>query len=406
VSISRSAEEGLKRTSLELFAGVGGLALGLQRAGFRHVALVEIEGKACSTLRHNSRLSEHGQTGWEPQDVVESDARVFLGSSSLDTVCGVDLLAGGPPCQPFSLGGVHNGMNDERNMFPVALQFVREVRPPLVLFENVTGLLRPDFLPYFEYVEQQLSRIDCAPKRNEGWQEHLRRLRKGRPSPLETTYRITRQVINAADLGVPQLRKRVFVTAVRGDLCEAAIPPVEPTHSQAALLHDQWITKAYWSHHGIAPPPELILRKSRMVRILGSHVPPALERWRTVRDAIRDLPEPKDREETKGYHNHAGIPGARAYPGHTGSDIDWPSKTIKAGVHGVCGGEAMIRFHDGHVRYLTVREAARIQSFPDSYEFLGTRSDSMKHIGNAVPVDVASIIGVHLIDFLSSQTHG
>jgi DNA (cytosine-5)-methyltransferase 1 len=108
------------------------------------------------------------------------------------------------------------------------------------------------------------------------------------------------------------------------------------------------------------------------------------------------LPEPIDGIQSHDHLNHSGIPGARSYPGHTGSDIDLPSKTIKAGVHGVCGGEAMIRFHDGKLRYMTVRESARIQTFPDDYEFLGARSHAMRHIGNAVPVQLAKEIGLHM----------
>jgi DNA (cytosine-5)-methyltransferase 1 len=117
----------------------------------------------------------------------------------------------------------------------------------------------------------------------------------------------------------------------------------------------------------------------------------------TVRDAISKFPEPEDYKETSGVLNHWGIPGARIYKGHTGSWVDWPAKTIKAGVHGVCGGEAMIRFEDGSLRYLTIRESAEIQSFPSSYEFPGTRTAMMRAIGNAVAVEVAATIEKRLL---------
>ena len=89
--------------------------------------------------------------------------------------------------------------------------------------------------------------------------------------------------------------------------------------------------------------------------------------------------------------DHKYQPGAKAYPGHTGSPIDEPSKALKAGVHGVPGGENMIRYPDGRVRYFTVREAARIQTFPDNYALHGAWSEAMRQLGNAVPVDLASI---------------
>lgn len=118
--------------------------------------------------------------------------------------------------------------------------------------------------------------------------------------------------------------------------------------------------------------------------------------WRTIRDAIQGLPDPINDEEAEGVANHRGIAGARAYPKHSGSPFDWPAKTIKAGVHGVSGGEAMIRFDDGFLRYLTVRESARIQGFRDDYEFPVARSRSMGAIGNAVATPVARLLAERL----------
>ena len=111
-----------------------------------------------------------------------------------------------------------------------------------------------------------------------------------------------------------------------------------------------------------------------------------------MRDAIGDLPEPSSKGEHPTFANHRLNPGARVYVGHTGSQIDWPSKTLKAGVHGVPGGENMIAFEDGSVRYLTVREAARIQTFPDSWRFEGAWSEAMRQLGNAVPVVLAGVV--------------
>ena len=94
----------------------------------------------------------------------------------------------------------------------------------------------------------------------------------------------------------------------------------------------------------------------------------------------------------------------RAYPGHTGSELDKPSKTIKAGVHGVPGGENMIRYPDGSLRYMTVREAARVQTFPDGYEFCGAWSEGMRQIGNAVPVELARVVAASVACALREDT--
>ena len=115
-----------------------------------------------------------------------------------------------------------------------------------------------------------------------------------------------------------------------------------------------------------------------------------MQPWVTVRDALSDLPDPETNPEGAAkIADHRFQPGARSYPGHTGSPLDEPSKTLKAGVHGVPGGENMLRRLDGSIRYFTVRESARLQCFPDEFVFHGSWTETMRQLGNAVPVRLA-----------------
>ena len=119
---------------------------------------------------------------------------------------------------------------------------------------------------------------------------------------------------------------------------------------------------------------------------------PAEKPWQTIRDALEGLAEPTQ-EVVSTVANHRFQGGARPYPGHTGSRLDEPAKALKAGVHGVPGGENMVLRPDGSVRYFTVREAARLQTFPDDFVFHGTWSETMRQLGNAVPVRLATVVG-------------
>lgn len=369
--------------SVELFAGGGGMALGTHNAGFRHHALVEWWRPAANVLRHNAELRPEL---WKPDLVIEDDVRRV--TDELGEPGTVNLVAGGPPCQPFSFGGAHAGHSDERNMFPASIDVVRRLRPELVIFENVPGLTRPSFAPYLDYVKAQLRQPDIAPKDDDQlWDEHFRRIQSSRQ---DETYRVYQHEINAADYGVPQSRRRIFIVCIRSDVAGADTwSGLRETNSRDALLHAQYVTGEYWERHGIRLP-EVPPRWRVQVRRLEKTGPSDdREPWVTLRDALLEVPEPTKGDDLPGWPNHKFIPGARTYAKHTGSELDLPSKTIKAGVHGVSGGEAMLRELDGSVRYLSVRESALVQGFPRDYEFPGFRSRVMGVIGNAVAVAVA-----------------
>jgi DNA (cytosine-5)-methyltransferase 1 len=376
--------------SIELFTGAGGLALGTHLANFHHRGLFEWDGDACETLRRNA--SADALPGIRTWRIHQTDVRLV----PFDTFGNkdVDLVAGGAPCQPFSLGGKHRAQNDTRNMFPEFVRAVRELQPRAFILENVKGLLRPSFSNYFEYIKLQLKYPTITKKHAEDWTEHLRRLEavntSGRFKGIQ--YNVVSELLNAADYGVPQFRERVFIVGFHKDTgLEWHFP--EPTHSGEALLWDKHITGAYWKKHDLRPRlPDKAIPLRVKLQDLENGEPIKTKPWTTVRDAIKGLPTPRTDRESKEFSNHRLNPGAKSYPGHTGSPLDLPSKTLKAGVHGVPGGENMIAFEDGSVRYLTVREAARIQTFPDAWHFEGAWSEAMRQLGNAVPVELAGVV--------------
>ncbi len=169
-------------TSLELCAGAGGQAIALERAGFTHIALVEMDRHACSTLRENS---ERHNLQW---NVLEEDLRHFSGAPYTNRV---DLLAGGLPCPPFSRAGKQLGEDDDRNLWPTALRIIDEIRPKAVMFENVRGILDGVFAEFRQKFQ------------------HAREL---------ADYHTAWELLNASDFGVPQLRPRVVFIAIRKDV--------------------------------------------------------------------------------------------------------------------------------------------------------------------------------------------
>lgn len=384
--------------SIELFAGAGGLALGLSLAGFKPRAIVEWDKWACDTIRENQAADYPMVADWP---VHHRDVRDWIDEycSASGPPSEVDLVAGGPPCQPFSMGGKHAAHTDERDMFPIAVDVIRRLRPKAFIFENVKGLTRASFHNYYNYIRLQLEFPLVRRHPDQSWAEHFEALQRRKSSRKQESglrYNVLPTLVNAANFGVAQKRERVFIVGFRADLDVQWRFPWE-THSQDALIHDQWVTGNYWERHKISLrhrprlPAELATAVDRMkgLALAPSHLP-----WRTVRDALTGLPDPQQEpNEAAKYDNHRFQPGARIYAGHTGSALDQPAKTLKAGDHGVPGGENMLVRLDGSVRYFSVRESARLQSFPDSYRFHGSWTETMRQLGNAVPVTLARTVG-------------
>jgi DNA (cytosine-5)-methyltransferase 1 len=311
------------------------------------------------------------------------------------------LVSGGPPCQPFSMGGRHKAYDDARDMFPEAIRAVRDARPRAFIFENVKGLTRASFRNYFEYIRLQLEHPTVIAQSGEQWEDHLVRLERHHTSAVrcDLHYRVVTRLLNAADYGVPQKRERVFFVGFRDDLNIEWAFPAE-THSVDALL---WSMNSgeYWDRHEV---PKAKRQAPARWRDRAAHIVewPASRPWRTVRDALYGLPDPEhEPRQSSAFLNHRFQPGARAYPGHTGSALDEPGKTLKAGVHGVPGGENMLARPDGTVRYFSVRESARLQTFPDNFLFHGSWSETMRQLGNAVPVELARQVGQSVAEHLS-----
>ncbi|MFC4533977.1 DNA cytosine methyltransferase [Sphaerisporangium dianthi] len=396
------------RTSVELFAGGGGLVMAVGRAGFRPLLLNELGKHACATLVANGARPYDVGEGHPPIPDLGEDPPLLRGNVAkvdFEHLHGqVDVLAGGPPCQPFSLGGNGRGDEDDRNGFPHMFRAVREMRPKAIICENVRGLLRPSFAPYFEYIKREFTLPREQRPEGSAWHEHDARLREmidDDSGPADERYDVAHFAVNAADYGVPQTRNRVIIIAFRRDLgvdMTRFQELVRPRFSESSL-YESMTDGTYWDRHPEVPRH---VRETVMARIprqsargdTGERAPA----WRTLRDAIKGIDGQKklppipvdhlDRKERRlgGFVDHIGWPDARIYVGHTPNELDRPAKTVKAGVHGVPGGESVVMLDDGSHRYMSVRETARVMTFPDNWALAGSRGEKMRQLGNAVPV--------------------
>jgi DNA (cytosine-5)-methyltransferase 1 len=301
-------------TCLEICAGAGGQSLGLEQAGFTHAAAVELDPDACETLRLN-RGSE-----WKiiEDDVHNVDGRAFSG---------IDLLSGGVPCPPFSIAGKQLGQEDDRDLFPQALRLVAEISPRAVLLENVRGLATRRFDTYRAQVLERLHGLG---------------------------YQTWWDLVHASEHGVPQLRPRFVLVAIKEPWAAhfqwpAASPVPPPMVGQA--LHDLMAERGWpgadaWREraHGIAPT------------IVGG----------SKKHGGPDLGPTRAREAWK----LLGVNGLGVAYDPPGPDFP-PDQRPK----------------------LTTRMVARIQGFPDSWEFSGRKTAAYRQVGNAFPPPVARALG-------------
>ena len=308
-------------SSLEICAGAGGQALGLEQAGFEHQALVEIDPDCCKTLACN-RPTWKAHT----QDVDDFDGRPYRG---------IDLLAGGLPCPPFSIAGKQLGKDDERNLFPAALRLVDETRPPAVMIENVRGFLGAVFEDYRLHLKRQLKKLG---------------------------YEADWRLLNASEFGVPQLRPRVVIVALRTEIASKFEWPAVTAHNPPTVgetLHDlmasrEWRGAAAWRERANKIAPTIVGGSKKHG---GPDLGPtrARQAWATLGvNGLSIAEEPPDRD-------FVGMPR------------------------------------------LTVRMVARLQGFPDDWQFAGRKTPAYRQVGNAFPPPVAHAVGMQIQAALTAR---
>ena len=296
-------------TCIEICAGAGGMALGIQQLGFEHVLLVEKDERCIETLKSN------GFQHVLHESVERVAFRPYKGR--------VDLVCGGCPCVSFSVGGKNAGADDSRNLWDEAVRCVSECKPKAFLFENSSHMTTPRHAPYLDELISRFERLG---------------------------FTVTKHLVNAMHYGVPQCRKRLLLIGTRPG-CVPYVPPPKST-----------------------PYPI------------------------TIREALASLGPPN------GQNGHSVHPAAaRAYRGHTPSELDRPSHAVVSGVHGCPGGANCVQLDDGSIRYFTPRELARLQSFPDSFALPTTWSTVVRQLGNAAPPALIKSFAERLLPCLVSS---
>jgi DNA (cytosine-5)-methyltransferase 1 len=325
--------------TIEMCAGAGGQALGLHNAGFEHTVLVEIDEFACRTLRHNNQKLD-----LEWGEIVEGDLKVFAEQRAGEFAGQIDLVAGGVPCPPFSKAGKQLGSRDERDLFPTALEVVRRVQPKAVLLENVAGLKDPVFAEYRASIKAELQRMG---------------------------YESDWQLLSASDFGVSQLRPRYILVALREDIFPFFTWPVPgqvrtPTVGERLLdliSSGGWPGAHAWSEQANTIAPTLVGGSKK-------HGGPDLGPTR-AKSAWKKL----------------GINGHRVGAAHEVPDAEF---------RGVLMRDGRIREGYENMPLLNVRMAARIQGFPDEWDFMGSKTHAFRQVGNAFPPPVAQAVGTQI----------
>ncbi|ANV83488.1 DNA (cytosine-5-)-methyltransferase [Picosynechococcus sp. PCC 7003] len=323
-------------SSIELCAGAGGQALGLHLAGFKHKVLIEIEKSACKTLTHNNNVHS---LGWG--EIIEGCVEHFA-KNEAHNYKGVDLVAGGVPCPPFSKAGKQLGKDDERDLFPAAIKIVAKVLPKAVMLENVSGLLDSKFDSYREEIDFSLNTLG---------------------------YKTFWKLLNASDFGVPQLRPRVVLVALRGK-------------------YAQYFS---WPDYTIEPP--------------------------TVGEALYDLMAANGWDQVDEWKKKANKIAPTLVGGskkHGGPDLGpsrarraWQELHVNGNIVGNDAPEQNYRGYKNKEEYrnmplLTVKMAARIQGFPDWWEFYGKKTPAYRQVGNAFPPPVAEAVGKEIFKALKA----
>lgn len=327
-------------TSVELFAGAGGLTLGMHKAGFRHVLLNEMDATACETLRIN-----HPEWNVYQGDIHNIDFTPLHGM--------VDFLSGGFPCQAFSFAGKKGGFNDTRGtLFFEMARAINEIRPKVFLGENVKGLLSHDGGRTLETIKNTINELGYT--------------------------LVEPRVLKAVMYQVPQKRERLILVAIRNDLVQGVEFRWPSPYRRVMTLRDAF-KKGLLYDSDVRPSEgqEYPEKKRRVMELV-----PEGGDW-------RDLPENVQKEYMgKSFYLGGGKTGmARRL------SMDEPSLTLTCAP----AQKQTERCHPTETRPLTVREYARIQTFPDDWTFAGKMSDKYKQIGNAVPVNLAWAIGRSLI---------